>query len=339
MHNSDQESSLLSFLHQSTQILRSDAPLNERLFQLFLNLSHGIPFNHFQINLFDTADESELVIKSPAVSLNDKKTFLLKRNFQYHDKKLGQLLLFMPNEFTLSKAQSQLVDILIDLITTTLLVEKKIAVNQYYSLIQERSAMARELHDSIAQSLSYLKINLSCLNMQADIVEPDTVELLQNMRKEVNTAYAQLRDLITSFKFNINQPYLLSSLEDIIKEFNQKLKLNIDLDFQLPVITANNGQFIHLLQITREALNNIYKHANATKVKVSLKKLKEDIVELIIQDNGIGLQRDWKKKEHYGLGIIQNRVDFLNGFLYIESEIKQGVTIRVNFKMQGIDHG
>ena len=169
--------------------------------------------------------------------------------------------------------------------------------------------------------------------MQPDIQQPETLELLQNLKNELNITYSQLRNLITSFRVKLEQPDVLTSVIALIDEFNKKLRLNIELDYQCPYLVINSHQSIHLLQIMREVLNNIYKHAKASKVKISFKFLAEKVVELKISDNGIGLANDWKKEEHYGLTIIKNRVDFLNGFFHIESEKQKGVTICINFKV------
>ena len=119
---------------------------------------------------------------------------------------------------------------------------------------------------------------------------------------------------------------------ELIEEFNQKLKFTIQTEYQLPLNLINSKYAFHLLQCVRESLNNIYKHANATQVKISLTIDENQIITVSIKDNGVGLQNNTNQDNHYGLIIMRDRVEILNGNLTINSKPNLGTEIVVTFK-------
>lgn len=168
--------------------------------------------------------------------------------------------------------------------------------------------------------------------MQSDLTSQNSIDLLATMRKEVNITYSQLRELITSFRLRLNQTGFYASLMELIEEFNQKLKFNIQLKYQLPLNIIQSKHAFHLLQFLREALNNVYKHAKATQVIIDLTIDDNQIITLSIADNGIGIQNNVKQDNHYGMVIMRDRAEILNGNLIINSQPQQGTQVMIKFK-------
>ncbi len=83
-----------------------------------------------------------------------------------------------------------------------LAIERQVDHQQQLMLMEERAAIARELHDSIAQSLSCLKM-IACLQMQGETLSSASQALVQQMREELNGAYRQLRELLTTFRLQL----------------------------------------------------------------------------------------------------------------------------------------
>jgi two-component system nitrate/nitrite sensor histidine kinase NarX len=84
--------------------------------------------------------------------------------------------------------------------------------------MEERATIARELHDSIAQSLSCMKMQVSCLQMQGDDLPEESRQLLGQIRNELNTSWAQLRELLTTFRLQLTEPGLRPALEASCQE-------------------------------------------------------------------------------------------------------------------------
>ncbi|MRF44000.1 nitrate/nitrite two-component system sensor histidine kinase NarX, partial [Escherichia coli] len=90
--------------------------------------------------------------------------------------------------------QNNLMLLLTKQISAMLAMEQQNEQQQQLLLMDERSAIARELHDSIAQSLSCLKMQVSYLQMQSETLPDNCQKLLKEMREELNVAYRQLRE-------------------------------------------------------------------------------------------------------------------------------------------------
>ncbi len=249
----------------------------------------------------------------------------------------GVMIAYCDPEESLTTLQFRLVQTLVDQLSTALALEQQEYKNQQLMLMKERTVIARELHDSIAQSLSCLKIKISCLQMQSTNLTTDQVELVKEMRLELNSAYSQLRELLTTFRLKLNEPGLLPALELTIDEFNKKLGFNIDLDYSLPPKCVSSHQAIHLVQIIREALSNIYKHANANKASIQLSfEPLEKNVQVVIRDNGKGLGENTNRLNHYGLTIMNDRASNLPGQCSVLNHPNGGVEVKIVFNSSQI---
>jgi two-component system, NarL family, nitrate/nitrite sensor histidine kinase NarX len=346
-----QTNKIVSFQYQATKQLHTSEPLCARFLKILRQLEELVPLTHFQIRFYESDDPEYYQLASYdneqklpycqnpkcnacLISSKHGSEKSLQRHWylQENGEKYGILFALQPTGLTLTDEQESLIMGLIEQMTTAMKLERKIEQQKQYLLMKERSAMARELHDSIAQSLSCLKIHLSCLQMQSDLTSQSSIDLLATMRKEINLTYSQLRELITSFRLRLNPTGFYASLIELIEEFNQKLQFNIQFEYQLPLNIINSKYAFHLLQIIREGLNNIYKHAKATQVAVNLKMNDDQIVSVCIEDNGIGLQNNIKQDNRYGLIIMRDRVEILNGNLSINSKPHVGTQIMVAFK-------
>lgn len=343
---------IVSFLYQITKEFHTPQPLCERFLTILHQLESMTPLSQFQVRFYETEDLERyqeigydngqkplycqnsacsacLIPTKPQNTQGSSRYWYLQDNQQ----KYGLLIASLAENSQLTTEQEELVAGVVEQMITAIALDRQIERQKQYLLITERSAMARELHDSIAQSLSCIKIHLSCLQMQAELMPAENVELLNNMRKEVNIAYSQLRELITSFRLRLNQTGFHASLQELVNEFAQKLNFPITLNNRLPLNMIDSKYAIHLLQIIREALNNIYKHAKATTVIIDLTIDESDIITISVADNGIGMPSTHTKKDnHYGLIIMRDRAELLNGNLFIDSVPHKGTKIVITFK-------
>lgn len=346
-----QTNNIISFQYHATKQLHTSKPLCERFLMILRQLEELVPLTQFQIRFY----ESENPEHYQQISYDNEQKLPFCQNpqcyaclteskhsqqhgfqrywyLQDNGEKYGILFAIQPTDVTLSDEQENLITGLIEQMSTAMMLDRQIEQQKQYLLMKERSAMARELHDSIAQSLSCLKIHLSCLQMQSDLTSQSSIELLATMRKEVNITYSQLRELITSFRLRLNQTGFYASLMEMIEEFNQKLKFNIQLEYQLPLNIIKSKHAFHLLQFIREALNNVYKHAQASHVIIALTIDDNQIITVSVSDNGIGFQTDVKQDNHYGMVIMRDRAEILNGNLTINTEPQKGTQVMVIFK-------
>lgn len=245
---------------------------------------------------------------------------------------LGIIEIQVPTGRNLSERALKLLDTLADQIGTAIFVNNKNLEKQKLSLLEERTVIARELHDSLAQSLSYLKMQVSRLQkvQQKEPVSHTQTLIIDELRNGLNKAYGQLRELLTTFRLQLNQPTLKEALNETVKEFSERMNAAISLDCSLPHDLLSPNEEVHLLQIVREALSNAHKHSHSTKVDIKLIFLNSR-VKLNIQDNGVGLKDGKIPENHYGLIIMRDRSMTLGGQLTIENSEEGGVSLSLRF--------
>lgn len=228
--------------------------------------------------------------------------------------------------------QQQLLEAVARQIGTALANAKRKQDQHRLALHDERSVIARELHDSLAQSLSYLKIQVVRLENQfPEVQRSDTASAaLAELREGLNGAYRQLRELLNTFRLQMNERGLTAALEQTVQEFSERAQYQIQLDNRLLGVELAAHEEIHILQIVREALVNVERHAAAQHAWVNLAWEGESIV-VQIADDGCGMAEHPHKKQHYGLGIMQDRALSLQGDLQLLRREPNGTVVQLKF--------
>ncbi|MAM00247.1 ATP-binding protein [Hydrocarboniclastica marina] len=245
---------------------------------------------------------------------------------------LGTLEVWYPRDQTLPDTSRRLLETLSDQLATAVFLQRQITEQQRLTLAEERAVIARELHDSLAQSLSYLKIQVARLRKleQKDPGNVPRAEVLDELSTGLNSAYRQLRELLTTFRLKLDTPDLGSALRETVAEFGERFPRPVSLVFDLPpqLLTANEE--IHVLQIVREALSNAVKHSEADSVEVSV-QFRSPRVWIQIADNGRGLPEGDQPPQHYGLIIMQDRARTLGGEISVGNREGGGVAVTLSF--------
>ncbi len=202
--------------------------------------------------------------------------------------------------------QVQLVETLVDNFGRAFSLRHKNEQANRLMLLEERNAIARELHDSLAQSLSYLRFQVTRfqLQLQKDMAKETLFTTSEELQTGLGNAYQQLRELLTTFRLKIDEPGLEQALKGTIAEFSQRGNLNIHLDYGIKSIIPTANEEIHLLQIIREALSNVLKHAQASEVDVRFQHVEANSIHVTIEDNGKGLPKNRTRMNHHGLAIL-----------------------------------
>jgi len=192
---------------------------------------------------------------------------------------------------------------------------------------QEKKRISQDLHDGILGRLFGTRLSLDSLNLSKS---DDAIANRSNYIKELKSIENDIRqvahDLNTDF---ISESKFTDIIESLIEQQTTTLglKYSIDIDDdinwdQLPYKTK-----IHLYRITQEALQNIIKHAEATKVSVDIELQNKNLI-LEINDNGKGFN-DSKTRKGIGLKNMRDRVNEINGVLVFNSQINSGTTLRI----------
>ncbi len=248
---------------------------------------------------------------------------------------LGTLEIWYPKGERLSHSVRRLLNALADQLATAVYLQRRIEEEQQISLMNERTIIARELHDSLAQSLSYLKMQVARLErMQSKDAPRETqAAVFDELRTGLNSAYRQLRELLTTFRLKLEGPGLQSALHQTTAEFSDRMGALVELHYDVPPHLLNPNEEIHVLQIAREALSNIHKHAQAHWAAVTV-SFQEARIVLHIDDDGVGLANDESPPMHYGLVIMRDRAHTLGGELTLTNRAEGGTRVELTFTPQ-----
>lgn len=248
----------------------------------------------------------------------------------------GVLLLQYPPETPPQRWQRDLVETIAGLVATSITLSQGYAEQRRLALMDERAVIARELHDSLAQSLSYLKIQVARLQAQARRTgsDPATEAIVDELREGLNAAYRQLRELLNTFRLKMTEPGLEAALEETVREFVRRGELTIRLDYRLGHCPLSPNEEVHTLQIVREALSNVVHHARASHCEVSLSTDEQGQVAVTVRDDGIGLGGQESQPNHYGTTIMRERAAGLNGWLDLREPPGGGTEVRLCFTPQ-----
>ena len=244
----------------------------------------------------------------------------------------GVLQLEMPPGKELAQWQSQLLEALSRHIGIAIGTARRIEQSRRLSLLEERAALARDLHDSLAQSLAYMRIQVS--RMKPLVENPqrgdEAKEVLEELREGLNSAYRQLRELLTTFRLRIEGEGLAAALETTVAEFSERGGIPITLEVHLAGCKLSPNEEIHTLQIVREALSNVLNHAQARQAEVKVLCSSDGTVSAIVTDDGIGV-RQAAGAHHYGLTIMEERAKHLGGELSVENLPALGSRVTLHF--------
>ena len=202
---------------------------------------------------------------------------------------------------------------------------------------EERTRIAREIHDELGQALTALRIDLSGLQRSLDSETPAIQEKFMSMSQLIDTTVQSVRRIATELRPGmLDDLGLVAAIEWQLSEFQSRTGIECQLTSNVEESTLGTDGRTALFRIFQETLTNVARHANATSV---LARLEEgpDYVTLQVQDNGRGItESDIAKSRSFGLLGIQERVNLLNGELSIHGVPGQGTTIIVRLSLEPV---
>lgn len=227
---------------------------------------------------------------------------------------------------------------LTNLISTSMFLLQQRQQEHQIILLEERATIARELHDSLAQSLSYLKIQVSILEKKLNHTHCDSPDLgtitdsISKIKDGLTSAYQQLRDLLVTFRLSLSDDNFDEALHNSAEEFAQKGGFKVTVRNQVISLNLTASEQVNIIQIVREALSNICRHAEAHNVEISFAYVPDSNDTLLtISDDGKGLSGDFDQTHHHGLMIMQERAKSLGGKLVVTQNQPKGTLVKARF--------
>lgn len=261
------------------------------------------------------------------------KTQCLAVGFSSTSGALGILKVEAEEDYLFDETDIQLVEVTAQLLSMVMGFQGREQEGRRVALLEERASIARELHDSLAQSLSFMKIQISRLHTSLDSdMAPDKLrEIVNELREGLDNAYRELRELLATFRVHMDVRGLGFAVRSAIDEFMQRSNLTITLDNRLVNCRLTVNEEFHILHVVREALSNIVRHSGATTVMVALEFQSNGSVMVTIDDDGIGYSAKPEEADHYGQTIMKERAYTLGGDIAVLRRRKGGTRVRLVF--------
>ncbi len=202
------------------------------------------------------------------------------------------------------------------------------------SIVEERTSLAHELHDSLAQTLASLRFQVRMLEetLQDAGATSKALQEAARIHNGLDEAHDELRELINSFRAPLDQRGLVTALGKLVERFNQETGIAAFFQPDCLKTDLDTNQEMQALRIVQESLANIRKHAQAHTVRVLLRCRSPGTYLILVEDDGVGFEGSAPKGnpgEHIGLSIMQERARRIGGELSIESEPGEGTRVEL----------
>jgi PAS domain S-box-containing protein len=200
---------------------------------------------------------------------------------------------------------------------------------------EERTHIARELHDDLGQLLASLRMDLTLLQ-KADGSTPGSLRLMNGMEENLLAAIASLRRIATNLRPRaLDEGGLYFALQGLRDDFVERHAIPCTLYADESELRLDDTASTAIFRIVQEALTNIARHANASNVTMNLYRINGDLL-ITIRDDGRGIKaEDMEKAESLGLVGMRERVWALNGEITISSDEPPGTRIDIVLPLAG----
>lgn len=201
------------------------------------------------------------------------------------------------------------------------------ALDKEMAVSEERNLLAQELHDSIAQSLAFLNIQVQLLqeDLQKDHIA-EAMKGLAQIREGVQESYDDVRELLVHFRTRIGNTDLPTAIRSALEKFEGQtgIKTAFKISGNAPELQPEH--VLQVMHIVQESLSNVRKHAHASQVDVELGCAQRYTID--IRDNGVGFDAAQDAGDsHVGLHIMRERAHRIGAELFFDSELNKGTHI------------
>ena len=204
---------------------------------------------------------------------------------------------------------------------------------------QERSAIAREIHDDLGGNLTAIKIGLASIINRLSKGLPVSVEQAERLETIADSTFEAVHRISSDLRPNILELGIVAALEWQAKEFEKQIAIACKFKSNRSEVFVTTAQAITLFRICQESMSNIAKHAQARHASVELKTNEHEIV-MTISDDGKGIKSsDTLKTNSFGLRGMQERVVALDGTFSIADQAKTGKQGTIVTVKLPVEHG
>lgn len=331
-HNLEKQNRNLTLLYRTTRDLHQSYTPRQAA-EEFLN--HILPAVGAQSGSICLENGSDTDISVHTAEHGKKPHHLEKYHdetfpIEYQNKKLGMLSLSFSDGISLTGDDRTLLQTLIRQLGVSLAGAKQEEEKRLLAVLQERNLIAQGLHDSIAQALTFLNLQVQMLETAfAENKREEAAENIGFIKTGVQECYEDVRELLLNFRTKISNKEFPEAVADLFARFTQQTGITVETAWENGTHLPTQDEQLQMIFILQESLSNIRKHARATHVKFTLSEHGGRFT-MTIQDNGQGFDTEKIGEptgSHVGLHIMQERAKRIRAVLEIRSQPQQGTTV------------
>lgn len=238
-----------------------------------------------------------------------------------------------PREF--NAAERQMLEALGQHLGVAIENQRLVSRDKELAVTEERNLLAQELHDSIAQSLAFLNIEVQMLDhsLARGNLEDARQELAQ-IREGIQESYDDVRELLVHFRTHLKQTDLETAIRAALQRFEGQTGIRTRFDASGTTISLAPEVQPQVLHIVQEALSNVRKHARASEVAVEV--VRNGGYLFSVRDNGRGFDLSTlaeRADTHVGLRIMRERAHRIGGQLHVRSQPDRGTEIALSLPL------
>ena len=216
--------------------------------------------------------------------------------------------------------------------------------NMRMTLMNERQLIANEVHDSLAQTMAYMKIRLSMMQEALEASEqPRALKHAGEVQQALDGAYADLRELLAQFRNRMDPLGLVHALQELQAKYHDRTGIVLTFENRVTDLDLSVEEESQLFHIMQEALANVARHSGATQARLSM-ELAGGEYRFAVEDDGLGFFAFGRRpggtehhpylRHHLGVNIMRERAQRLNGTIEIVNLPQGGARVSLVFPAQ-----
>jgi signal transduction histidine kinase len=197
----------------------------------------------------------------------------------------------------------------------------------------ERKRIAREIHDDLGQNLLALRIDIAMLHARTGATHPRLNKRVHDVLDQIDNTMKAMRAIINNLRPTVLDLGLNAAIEWQVKEFRRRTGIDCELVMDDMELMVDDNRATALFRILQESLNNVFRHARATKARIEV-RAESGRLYMRVSDNGIGMFPGCRRKANsFGLVGIKERVSTLGGQFDVDTAENKGTALTVSIPL------
>lgn len=245
-----------------------------------------------------------------------------------HQRTLGEIDLFFRGDVVLAEDERGLYEAMGQHLAGAMEALRAAAIERESAVAEERTLLARELHDSIAQSLAFLKLQVPLLRHAVARGDAQGIErVLGEIEIGIRESNADVRELLLHFRTRAHADDIEVALRTTLQKFEHQTGIAASLEVRGPGLPLDADVQIQVLHVVQEALSNVRKHARATHAWVEVEQ--QPVWRCRIRDDGRGFdaRAGAPDSTHVGLAIMRERAARIGASIEVQSAPGEGTSV------------